>query len=135
MSKILAMEEILGTLQRAVDEHAAYPLDVDSGLGGVELADRQNPYVRIEVRFLPADQVELGAPTVKQWGQIWLEVLTKEGESWRPPLELIDFLHPYFNCKRLGNVLCLAAGSMPMKTKDGFDRWPMIVNFYYHTRG
>lgn len=136
MSQVQAMTAILETMQRAVDEHTAYPLEVDSpGLCQVDPALQNDPFVKLKVHFLSADQVELGAPTVKQWGQIWIEAVTKEGTSWNPPLNLIAFLSEYFNCKKLGIVTCLAAGAMPMKTKDGLDHWPLIITFYYHTRG
>lgn len=135
MSMTQAMDEILAVVEQIVADHTSYLLEVDSGLGGVELVNRTTPYLKLQVKFLPADQVELGAPTVKQWGQIWMQIAVKEGDGWKAALELIDFVRPYFNCKRLGAVLCLAAGSMPMKEKDGFECWPIIVNFYYHTRG
>lgn len=136
MSQTQAMRDIMTTLQRAVDEHTAYPLLVDApGLEQVDPVTQTDPYLKVKVNFLAAEQVELGAPTVRMWGQIWLETVVKAGTSWDPAVTLNDYLFRYFNCQRIGILNCLAVGAMPMKTKDGQDHWPLIVNFYYHKRG
>lgn len=134
MSDVQATQAILEALQRAYDEHTEYELQIDApGFCNVDRAMQEHPYLKVEIKFLTADQADLGtSPTVKQWGQVWVSAVQLEGRGWLEPTKLIEHVRQYVELKRLGIVTTLAAGALPPKTVKGEEHRAMIVNFYYH---
>jgi hypothetical protein len=135
MSQAQAYKDIMAAVQSAVDAHTAYPLAVESdNRNAIDQATQNDPYLKVEIVFLDGDQIELGETNVlmEQWGQVWLCAVCKDGTGALRSLELLDFMRPYFERKRLGTVTCRAVTSVKPKEVKGLWHTPAIVNFYYH---
>lgn len=134
MSQTLATQAIMAAIQLAVDEHEAYPLEVDgTNFCTVDKNLQADPYLKVEINFLQAEQMDLGTnPFVKQWGQIEVIAKDKEGNGWPGATALLDHVRPYLELRKLGIVTCLSAGALKARKVDGEWCVPMIVNFYYH---
>lgn len=134
MSRKQAITDIMTALQLAVDEHAAYPLEVDGpNFCTVGDADQDRPYLKVEIKFMGAEQKDLGDhPTIEQWGQVWITAVDKRGKGWADASELLDFITPYLELRRLGTVQCRSVSAVSGKEVNGLWHEPAIVNFYYH---
>lgn len=99
----------------------------------VDQATQEDPYVQVEIRFLSAEQADMADnPFIRTDGQILLSVVAKENSGTTKANELIDFVRPYFELKKIGPVQCKAVEDYPGKPKLGWYYSPSIVNFWYH---
>lgn len=129
--------DITAVIKQIIAAHTAYPLAVEQqNMGTVDQATQVDPYLKVEIRFLGADQIELGEKNqlVQQWGQVWLTAICKPGAGTAQVKALLDFVTPYFDCKRVGVVQCRAVTAADGKEVKGLWREPAIVNFYYYRR-
>lgn len=134
MSQAQAYKDIMAVVQRIVDEHADYPVIVESdNRCVVDQSKQDNPYLKVEIVFLDGDQIELGdTARVEQWGQVWISAVCKGGVGSLRSLELLDFARPYFERKRIGTVTCRTVTAAKPKEVKGLWHTPAIVNFFYH---
>lgn len=134
MSQIQAATAITAVIAQIIADHTTYPLVVEQqNMTVVDQALQTNPYLRVDIRMLAADQLDLAdRPRAEQWGQIWLTATCKSGTGTAAVKSLLDFVIPYFDCKRLGIVQCKAVTGSGGKEVKGLWVEPAIVNFYYH---
>lgn len=136
MSRVQATKDIAAALQLAIDEHSAYPLEVDMpNFSTISDAMQKDPYLKVEIKFMGAEQKDLGDhPIVEQWGQIWITAVEKCGDGSLRAEALLDFITPYFELRRLGIVQCRSVSAVSPKDINGLWNVPAIVNFHYHRR-
>lgn len=129
--------DITAVIKQIIAAHTSYPLVVEQENKTTVDQDKQTkPYLKAEIHFMAADQIELGAQNqlVQQWGQIWLSAVCKPGAGTADVKALLDFVTPYFDCKKVGIVQCLAVTATLGKKADGLWHQPAIVNFWYLRR-
>lgn len=136
MSQVQVATAITAVIEQIIADHTAYPLVVEQqNRSTVDQATQSDPYLKVEVRFLSADQMDLAdKPWIEKWGQIWLTATCKSGEGTAAVKTLLDFVTPYFELKKIGIVQCRAVTAAAGKELKGLWHEPAIVNFYYHTR-
>lgn len=134
MSQVQVATDITAVITQIIADHSEYPLVVEQqNKTVVDQAGQDNPYLRVEIRFLSADQLDLAdRPRVEKWGQIHLIAVTKPGSGTSRAKALLDFVATRFELKRVGIVNCLAVSGSTGKEVKGLWCEPSIVNFYYH---
>ena len=134
MSQVQAATDITAVIAQIIADHTDYTLVVEQQNRTVVDQNLQvNPYLRVDVKLLSAAQLDLAdRPRVEQWGQIWLPAVCKPGTGTAAVKTLLEFVTPYFDCKRLGIVQCQAVTGSGGKEVKGLWVEPVIVNFYYH---
>ena len=134
MSQVQVATDITAALQQVIAAHTEYPLVIEQqNKTVVDQATQDDPYLRIEIRHLAADQMDLSPrPRVEKWGQIHLIAVCKPGAGTARVKALLDFATPYFELKRVGIVQCQAVHGTTGKLINGLWCEPAIVNFYYH---
>lgn len=129
--------DITAVIKQIIAAHTDYPLVVEQeNKITVDQEKQVNPYLKVEIRFMSSDQIELAAqnPLIEQWGQVWLTAVCKPGTGTAGVKALIDFVTPYFDCKRVGAVQCKAVTTANGKDVKGLYCMPAIVTFWYHRR-
>lgn len=124
---------IMTTVVQLVQDHAAYPLVIETdNRDVVDLALQEQPYLQVTVDFMGADQISLGEkPRVKQHGQLLLCAVAKGGTGKAASLALLDFVMPYFDMESMGGVEFHAAEAAGAKEIKGLWRATALVNFYF----
>ena len=126
--------DIMTVIQQIVTDFPDYALVVSAeGREVVDEGTQANPYLQVQIRRIGADQAELGArPLVEQRGQIYLVVKDKAGNGTSRAERLRDFIEPYFDMKDIGIVRTHAVEATSLPDEKGWQRFPLIVNFWYH---
>lgn len=136
-TQIQASIDIITVVKQIIASHTLYPLVVEQeNKATVDQASQSNPYLKVEIRFMSADQVELSEQhqLVEQWGQLWLTAVCKPGAGTAGVKALLDFVTPYFDCKHFGIIRCRAVAAVAGKDVKGLWHAPAIVNFCYYRR-
>lgn len=133
MNRTQVNAAVAAVLQQIIVDHTSYPLVVEqANKDVVDQSTQVNPYLRVKVIMLTADQLDLADhPWVEKWGQIWLTAVCKPGEGTANVTALLDFVIPYFELKRIGGLNCQAVPSIGGKEASGLWCEPAIVNFYF----
>lgn len=134
MNETLARAAIMTVIQQAVDDWDDFPLLVETeNRRIIDQATQVNPYLRVWIDFLGAQQAELGLnPLVRQTGQIMVQVVVKCDSGTRLPATLRDFLRPYLSLKNLGGLQTSVAEIYKSKEIKGWEHYPLLINFWYH---
>lgn len=134
MSETSARLAIMDVVAQIVEAHTAYVLNVETdNRRPIDLALQQNPYLKVMIDFMGADQANLGAnPITRHTGQIVIHVVTKVGSGTMQAAALRDLICPYFNLKNLGAVHCYAAERIRSARVGEWEHWPILINFWQH---
>lgn len=126
--------DVMTVIAQVVADHTAYPLVVESSnRAKVDQSLQTNPYLKVEIDYLPGGgQLDLGnTPNVRQVGQICLYTIAKGGSGEAEAAKLMDFVRPYFDCKRFGQINCHAAMAIRSKDIQGWWWVPMLTDFWF----
>lgn len=135
MSQVQVATDITAVIAQIISDHSDYPLVVEEeNRETVDLARQKDPYLKVEIKFLAAAQIDLGNQQTwkEQWGQIWITAMCKPGQGTARVKALIDFVTPYFDARQIGIVMCGAVASASGKEVNGMWRQPALVTFRYH---
>lgn len=136
MSRIQAEVALKTRLQEAIDAHTDYPIEYElANYEALDPAGRELPYLKVAIKMLGgAEQKDLGLTdvTVEQWGQLQLSAVVPCGTGTRAAVDLMDFLVPFFDLKKIGIVQCRAVAALEPREVDGLWHERAIVPFYYH---
>lgn len=133
MSYAQARTDIATAVAAAVAAWVAYPLVVEmDNRSAVNYDTQQKPFLQVDSYYLGGDQLDLGdSPLVKQYGQIMLSVVSKEGTGIAESAALADFLVPYFELKNFVVVRTHAAEPQKSRILRGWHYQPVLIPFWF----
>ncbi len=135
MNETAARLAVMTVIEQIVTDWTDYTLVVEpENHDVVNQATQVNPYLKVWIDFLGADQLDLGpTPREMQSGQVMLHVVAKCGTGTKSAAALRDFIRPYLSLKNLSGLQCHAAELYKPKEIKGWEHFPILVNFYYHS--
>lgn len=133
MSLSTARQDIAGMLQNIKTAWVAYPLIIETdNRNNVDYATQDKPFLQADVVFFSAEQLDLSiTPFTKQYGQIILSAVVKDGTGVVDVLALLDFAIPYVERKTLSKVRTETAEVVKPKVDRGLYYQPVIINFSF----
>lgn len=126
----------IAQMQADWEAQGNYPLVVETSNGDVvDHKIQQNPYLKVTVRNLRAEQKDLGVdPITEQSGQILISVCSRGGEGTVESLALLDFITPYFAMRDFDLVRCHTFQAVGGRDIEGWWYENGIVNYWYNWR-
>lgn len=109
------------------------PLVVETDNGVVvDQASQFEPYLKLSVRNLRAEQLDLGVdPFTEQRGQILFSACARGGDGTADGLEMLDFVAPYFAMTDSTLVRCHTFQAVGGKDIKGWWYENAVVNYWY----
>lgn len=133
MSLLQCRQDIATVLQAIKTAWVAYPLVIDTDNRNlVDYSVQANPFLQVDTIYLSADQLDLSAnPKVKQYGQLILSVVAKDGTGVVDILTLLEFITPYFDMKDFSSARFHAGEVYKPKVVNGWYYQPVLFNFWF----
>lgn len=131
-----AHAEIMTVVQQIVTDWTTYTLLVETdNREAIDQGAQTNPYLKVSIVDLQAEQMDLGAQPFKvQYSQILLSVCVKSGAGTLAGKQLLDFIAPYFDLKDFTTVRCHEFEAVKAKKVAGWWEMPAVVNFWFYWR-
>lgn len=135
MNETLARAALMTVMQQIVDDWTLYPLVVEpDNRDLVDQVLQLDPYVKVEIDFLGSEQADMAdVPLEKHVGQMMIYVVSRKGSGTVDGAILRDFIRPYFSLKKFGVLQCHSAEIYKSKEIKGWEYWPILLNFYFHS--
>ena len=133
MSLTQARTDIATAVQAIKTAWTPYTLQVETdNRDSINYATQEKPFLQLDTVFMSADQLDLGeAPKTRQWGQIVLSAVVKEGSGTVAATALLDFAIPYLERKQFVVVRTETAEAHPAKPFKGWTYFPLLINFSF----
>lgn len=133
MSQSQARADIMAVVDQIRQDFPDYALQVETDNRTLaDQADQAGPYLKVEIDFLDGAQLDLAdRPLVRQYGQLVIYAVDKEGNGSDAALRLLDFARPYFSLKRCGIVNFHAMVGTKAKKVNGLFHAPALADFWY----
>lgn len=128
-----ARAEIGTVLAQIRTDWTAYPLviEVDNDVA-VDQATQPNPYLKVSIKNVAGDQLDLGDdPNTQQRGQILVSACTRAGGGTADGLALLSFVSRYFANKDFATVRCHTFEAVGGKDVKGWWYENGIINYWF----
>lgn len=129
-----ARVEIATIAAAAALAHTSYTLNIEDDNHTLTDQVRQSsPYLQLQVKYLSGRQMDMAdKPIVGQFGQVLLAAVVKAGAGSKAANDLMDFMVPYFELKKLNLITLKEFQPGPTSTISGWYYVTGFLNFEYY---